>query len=614
MNPERCKAKVSAPLACTGCRKQHLKCDANRPACSRCVKTGLACHYLPSRRGGRRKSCLTRITPEQGSGMNDGPRSIGESHRSYGLQTDNTPNRLDFNGPLPTIPQDDIQLVPRSENVDHRRASDVMSVWPGMVSDNSMDLLQSSDPPDEPTPDDRSIRLFYENFHTAHPILVPSSLYNARNYPLFLQLVVNFIGSHYLPASPDFDYKERVAAELSSSADRSPYMVQALLMFAIALYARGEGADALTVLNRSIGLALDLGMHRQEYASSCYPNQSIDAESLRRTWWELYITDVLMAAPRKKLNFQCASVPHNVALPCEEAIYANGDSIPEPPTIRDFQQRVFADEEATFSSFSYRIDATKILSRILVLNRLRDCHRDHLQAVENALVSWVNHIPAKKADIMDSYGNVDEMLFQAHLTIAYAAMLLHLPRSDLHPAPPSTESLFYPWVPHHLPPSFPRLVHSIKATEASKQLSDFISICPIIHRHTPFTVSALVLCGMVQLATCANHSNECLDHHRNRVILVLGCLKNLKRTWAVAEPAYHHVRSSALQVDKLTTEPSNPSLAAGETLPNEDGNPHMGMTSVNEQRPISQRLTPTFIDPTCSNTFFFNSISDFDFT
>lgn len=42
-------------LACTECRKQHLKCDARKPSCSRCLQNELICQYLPSRRGGRRK-------------------------------------------------------------------------------------------------------------------------------------------------------------------------------------------------------------------------------------------------------------------------------------------------------------------------------------------------------------------------------------------------------------------------------------------------------------------------------------------------------------------------------------------------------------------------------
>lgn len=42
------------PLACTECRRQHLKCDARKPTCTRCTQCDLACFYLPSRRGGRR--------------------------------------------------------------------------------------------------------------------------------------------------------------------------------------------------------------------------------------------------------------------------------------------------------------------------------------------------------------------------------------------------------------------------------------------------------------------------------------------------------------------------------------------------------------------------------
>lgn len=51
----RTKISGLASLACTECRKQHLKCDASKPSCSRCVQNGLLCQYLPSRRGGRKK-------------------------------------------------------------------------------------------------------------------------------------------------------------------------------------------------------------------------------------------------------------------------------------------------------------------------------------------------------------------------------------------------------------------------------------------------------------------------------------------------------------------------------------------------------------------------------
>lgn len=56
MTPRSTKQSGLASLACTECRKQHLKCDARKPTCSRCLQNEYFCQYLPSRRGGRRKT------------------------------------------------------------------------------------------------------------------------------------------------------------------------------------------------------------------------------------------------------------------------------------------------------------------------------------------------------------------------------------------------------------------------------------------------------------------------------------------------------------------------------------------------------------------------------
>lgn len=466
------------------------------------------------------------------------------------------------------------------------------------------------------THDDRLPRLYYENFHAAHPILVPSSHYSDRNYPRFLQLVVNFIGSHYIHSISSQQYKEKIAAELPSNPDQSPCMVQAWLLYSIALYARGEFPESQDAFTRSVDLALQLGMHRWDFAQQA--ESSTEAESMRRTWWELYVTDIFMA------SFRCSTVPPEVALPCEESAYTA--DIPKPRTMLEFKRRIFAAEDDVFSSFSYRIEATMILCRVLVLNRMRDCHRDHLQAVENALVSWINHLPPGKLDIVDSYGNVDEMMFQAHLTISYAAMLLHLPRSDLQPVLSRLETVahpddrFWPAASGQLSSTFTRFVHSIKATEASRRVSDSISVCPNVQKHTPFIIPALALCGMIQLAISTNHSEDCFDHHCNRVTLILGCLKSTKRTWSLAESAFHCLRSSSADIlsgsiEKWNSEPLS-RLIPSESTPKSSGSerPYSARSTmgVMEGQDMLPELAPPFIDPTCYNASFFSVVPDFD--
>ncbi|KAJ6011434.1 C6 transcription factor [Penicillium sp. IBT 35674x] len=566
MTPRSTKQSGLASLACTECRKQHLKCDARKPTCSRCLQNEYFCQYLPSRRGGRRKT--------------------------------REPNRrASF---CPTDQIDTTLIAP-------------------------VTALGQTNTPDKPSRDswfhdDRFLRLFYENFHIAHPILVPSALYRDRQYPDFLQMVVNFVGAHYISSSPVQQYKEKVIAELSCSTDRSPSMVQAWLIYSIAIYARGEWQEAQDAFSRSVEIALELGMNQRDFAASTQPETSIEAESMRRTWWELYITDVFMAAPFKNTTFQCSTMAPEVALPCEDSAYTGTCDIPAPRKILDFKRRVFSPDETVFSSSSYRIEAVTILCRALVLNGLRDYHRDHLQAVENALVSWINHLPSKKLDIVDSYGNIDEMMFQAHMTIAYATMLLHLPRSDLQPVLSQSDDQFWPVATRHLASTLNRSIHSIKATEASRRLSDAISLCPNVPKHTPFAIPALALCGMIQLATSIKHNEECFDHHYNRVTLILGCLKSTKRIWSLADAAYDHLRASAADnlsdsMERWCTEPPR-KLFPSDSTPSNTERPNQPVRPISAMSDGQEMLFPplvsAFVDPTCYNDSFFTSLPDFD--
>ncbi|KAJ5267661.1 C6 transcription factor [Penicillium angulare] len=602
MTPRSTKQSGLASLACTECRKQHLKCDAKKPTCSRCLQNAYFCQYLPSRRGGHRKP---RNGNESARRSTYRPQEHIDTSLVLPLSTPGQPNTPDSTS------------LPSSS--DAPGVADGHVPWPLLHMRNELPQT-GSDSRESWANDDRFLRLFYENFHVAHPILVPSAMYHDRQYPGFLQLVVNFVGSHYISASQNQQYKAKVIAELSCSPDRSPCMVQAWLIYSIAIYACGEWDEAQNAFSNSVEMALELGMNRRDFASSAYSETSIEAESMRRTWWELYITDIFMAAPFKNRTFQCSTMAPEVALPCEESSYTGTSEIPTPRNILDFKRRVFAPEETIFSSSSYRIEAATILCRALVLNGLRDYHRDHLQAVENALVSWINHLPSKKLDIVDSYGNIDEIMFQAHMSIAYATMLLHLPRSDLQPVLSQANEQFWPVATRHLASTLNRSIHSIKATEASRRLSDAIALCPNVPKHTPFTIPALALCGMVQLATSIKHNEECFDHHYNRVTLILGCLKSTKRIWNLADAAYNHLRTSAAHnlsdsMERWCTEPPR-TLFPSESTPRstESSNqPTRPTTAVPDgQDMLFPPLVSAFVDPTCYNDSFFTSLPDFD--
>ncbi|KAJ5104167.1 C6 transcription factor [Penicillium argentinense] len=622
VTPRSTKQSGLASLACTECRKHHLKCDAHKPSCSRCLQNGEFCQYLPSRRGGRRKARESSRRPPSSS--HPDPVNVSMPPASTLLTG---PRPTEYQSILiPPVARPDQPNTPDSTSP--HRVPDSASIpagqvpWPVIAPRNELNQQRLASSMDPWFHDDRFLRLFYENFHVAHPIIVPHDAYQDRQYPEFLQLVVNFVGSHYVPSSPNQQYRDKVIAELTCNPARSPCMVQAWLIYAIAIYARGEWQEAQNAFSHSVELALELGMNRREFATSVQPESSIEAESMRRTWWELYITDILLAAPFKGTTFLCSTMAPEVGLPCEESAYTGTGEIPAPRKILDFKRRIFAPEETVFSSFSYRIEATTILCRALVLNKLRDYHRDHLQAVENALVSWVNHLPPKKLDIVDSYGNIDEMMFQAHITIAYATMLLHLPRSDLQPVLSQADDHFWPVATRSLASTLNRPIHSIKATDASRRISDAISLCPNIIKHTPFVIPALALCGMTQLATAIKHTQECFDHHYNRVTLILGCLKSTKRIWNLADTAYNHLRISAADglsdsMERWSTEPLRKFFPTDLTPSSTERSqqPTRPSSAISEgQDMLFPPIVPAFVDPTCYNDSFFTSIPDFDIT
>jgi len=250
-------------LACTECRKHHIKCDAKRPSCSRCLDARLDCTYLPSRRGGRRKSQVHRPQP---SG--------------------------DLLHP-PPLPQQIPIVTPGCD-------ASVVSLGRHAQTDPAPTAL------DLPEIDTRLVRLFYENFHPGHPILLPSSLYEEQKYPDYLQQVVKFVGSHYSQRISGDVLRQATADQLHASSERSPSMVQALLLYSIFLCARGESAEAQAALSQAVDIALELGMYLREFATSFSKGNEMEAESLRRTWWELFIVDVDAAALQK---------PDHAALP-----------------------------------------------------------------------------------------------------------------------------------------------------------------------------------------------------------------------------------------------------------------------------------------------------------
>lgn len=527
--PEAATLARPASLACLECRRKHLKCDGGTPACARCVDRGFSCNYTPSRRGcrpGKRRQIHETESPSSRTS----PFYVPE------------PSQWTLAG-MPGL-DGPTEAVSASNNT----VFDIQTALPALP-----DVLTTQQREGLPpwVDDEQLVNLYYLNFHNGHPILLPRSLYWTRNYPRFLKAVVEFIGSHFSSATSSDALREGTARELESGEQHTAEMVQARLLYAISLFGRNEVEESQNVLAQAVKAAIELGMYRREFAAAYAKNQPTEAESMRRTWYELYITDGCISAFHRKSSFQTNTINADVLLPCDDSAYEGGMCLLSSASKDDFENSVFADEELTFSSFCYRIEAVRILGRVLAITGEHGVHRDQVQAVDNALAAFLHHLPASKseADIINTYGELDELMFQAHVVIQYATILLHFPRGDLASSVPFTTDVPGGNNARFLCTCTRQNVHSMKATDASKALSMLAAFRVPVQKHSPFFVYPLALGAIVQLSVLTIHSrssSNCSEQHQDRIKLFLGVLKSFGRYWSVAEIILRALKKVAL--------------------------------------------------------------------
>jgi hypothetical protein len=478
----------------------------------------------------------------------DGQPSATEYNPAYLNQSINasTSTGQDSVWTSPTIPS----LTGSSVHEGSSGGFHTFGTTPAVSPDQSLQSSNRHSMVSEFVDDDELVNLFYSNFFAAHPILVPICFYHTHPYPAYLRQVVRFIGSHY--SSSVSSDALRMSIDLTgpgSVVEKTSSMVQARLLFAIALHARGEAMDAAGMMQAAVDLAIELRMNLRDFVPAHGNGNPMLEESLRRTWWELYVMDGYLAALHKLPSFRSNTVRSEVLLPCEETIYASAGRLPQPSSLEQFDMRLFADEDIQFSSFAYRIEAARILARVLSVADSQD--EDQVQVVDNALAGWMHGLPQDKVDVVNVYNMVDEMLFQGHMIIHCATIYLHLPRSDLLNTLPVTANIVCAERGRHMAPASTQHSHSVKATNASKELSNLAAVRVPVQKHTPFFVCGLVLGAIVQLSACS--ANAGTEQHRDRVTLIIGLLKSLSRNWAISGYVLIQVKKVASEVLRTST-------------------------------------------------------------
>lgn len=331
----RRKIERRVAVACTACRRQHLRCDAATPSCTRCRSLDKRCVYTDIRR--RRRNSRKADGPEMAGGSCEDERESGRSrapdqHTVTGREVEERPRE-----PWP-------ELAPASDNVGaHGIGSPAdgnpptspagpahwtpqeLECSPGRTSGFGPSAPLTSGDPFASIPLDG----FYTYFFPAHPFVLPREQLTRHSHgdPDSVSLligVMTLIGAVYTRGEKSHSPRPDAERMLEMTFPLAGFAVQALMLLALCLEWSGEGQRAADSLQRAKDMALELGMNRRSFATDYSQGGPVLEESWRRTWWELYVIDALFAGIRHWPTFSLWKVRADAHLPVDEGYYVSG--------------------------------------------------------------------------------------------------------------------------------------------------------------------------------------------------------------------------------------------------------------------------------------------------
>jgi hypothetical protein len=134
------------------------------------------------------------------------------------------------------------------------------------------------------------------------------------------------------------------------------------------------------------------------------------------------MTGVNMAYKMKLAGVDNFDMP----LPSEEYDYAQGRTQGIIRTLNEFDNHFIIgddDDDGDFSSGAYRIDAIRIVHSVILATRASSPTHDAFLMAEAKIKNWSIYLPERKRKPIDRDGNVDEVLFEAHMIVSAYALL-----------------------------------------------------------------------------------------------------------------------------------------------------------------------------------------------
>ncbi|KAI9808813.1 MAG: hypothetical protein M1827_007188 [Pycnora praestabilis] len=589
-----------SPRACIACRARHQKCNASIPICRRCQASGSECIYKESKRGVKRQKRSPAASKDYHEGDGEGkppgrvsiatpiaassPKRLEKS--SLLAVADVNPDMNETALSMENLPGEATSIRPSidSEQVHQNGTPDILSEIGNSMLTNAIqdtELTQSyHDGIDGLLAEkaskipyhgaecetDTLIELYFTKFNNGHPFLIPRSLYRTKPslLPLHLKAVMRFVASHFMPGFSPETLRKAAENITSDHIPKDGYQVQGLMLFGMSLYARFEQELAMACINQAIDLALDLGMSYHRFALKHGMGNPIIEESWRRTWWDLYMIDGILATLNSAQHpFRLQDVQTDMPLPCEEFDYAQCKDMPRLRTQSDFLERAFAAETYVYSSMAYKIEAVRLAGNVLRLGTDMIAPSDaQVEGVDASLANFLLSLPQDKRHIIERDGQVDEVLFSAHSISNCALIMLHRPRSNLvfikdhYPTPCTRREA------NGLPVSAYE-IHTSKAIKAANAISNAIAVQTPLAKHSPCFVCAIVLAAIVHLPAYSMEMNKDKSSAiKERLQLTVSALNSIGETWPMAKAVKMQISQFAREIF------SNHAMAAGPSSAN----------------------------------------------
>lgn len=264
------------------------------PNCSRCLQDDKPCFYAKSRRGMRdRNAPRKRVSMrEAGKGSPKPSISNGQSLSSLAYLRASSSNES-YTGA-----SSDGSGSPESSSsrlsgkvASQRRLLDLYYKYDSISLHRKKGHVLTSN----------------SSFHKAHPFLLPryylhNRLQSDPESLKYLFPIMQWIGSMFSTDIPSAELRDTAMNQLEmANLPPNGFTVQALLLAAIAVHSQDDLVKSRAILDRAIYLALEIRMNSRTFANM--ERDPVLAESWRRTYWYLYITDAMFAGYRKATHF-----------------------------------------------------------------------------------------------------------------------------------------------------------------------------------------------------------------------------------------------------------------------------------------------------------------------